>query len=319
MEILQESCVVEVYPRDEPPSKSELIEGTRRKHGLLCLVSDKIDSEVMDSSGDLRVISCYSVGYDHVDVAEATRRGIYVTFTPGVLTEATADFAWALLLAVARRVVEGDKFVRERKWKYWSPLTLVGADVYRRTLGIVGFGRIGRAVAKRARGFEMKILYHDAHRLASSEEAELGLEYRDLVGLLRESDFVSLHTSLTAATRHMIGEAELKLMKKTAYLINTARGPVVDEGALIKALKEGWIAGAGLDVYETEPIVSSELIALDNVVLAPHIGSASFDGRSKMSEVSAKNLVAVLKGEAPLHLVNPEVEKIRPLSQVKVT
>jgi len=273
----------------------------------------------MDSSGDLRVISCYSVGYDHVDVAEATRRGIYVTFTPGVLTEATADFAWALLLAVARRVVEGDKFVRERKWKYWSPLTLVGADVYRRTLGIVGFGRIGRAVAKRARGFEMKILYHDAHRLASSEEAELGLEYRDLVGLLRESDFVSLHTSLTAATRHMIGEAELKLMKKTAYLINTARGPVVDEGALIKALKEGWIAGAGLDVYETEPIVSSELIALDNVVLAPHIGSASFDGRSKMSEVSAKNLVAVLKGEAPLHLVNPEVEKIRPLSQVKVT
>jgi len=318
MEILGEFCDVNVFPRDEPPSRAELIEGARGKHGIICLVSDRVDSAVMDAAPDLRVISCYSVGYDHVDVGAATERGIYVTYTPGVLTEATADFAWALLLAVARRVVEADEYVRARRWRYWSPQTLVGADVNNRTLGIIGLGRIGQAMARRAMGFDMRILYYDKQRLPPGDEARLRVEYRPLDDLLRGSDFVSVHTSLTPETHHMIGEAQLRAMKRTAYLINTARGPIVDEVALIRALKEGWIAGAGLDVYELEPEVNPEFIALENVVLAPHIASASVEARAKMSEISAKNLVAVLKGKTPLHLVNPLVQQVRPLSQVRL-
>jgi glyoxylate reductase len=284
------------------------------------LLTDKIDKEVLDAAPNLRVISSYSVGFDHIDVEEATKRGIYVTNTPGVLTETTADLAWSLLMTIARRIVEADKFVRTGKWKVgWSPTLLLGRDVYGKTLGIVGLGRIGSAVAKRARGFDMKVLYYDVIRPPPEREKELGVEFAPLDRLLKESDFVTLHVPLTKETYHMISERELKLMKSTAFLINTSRGAVIDEKALVKALKEGWIAGAALDVFEKEPIdLDNPLLELENVVLVPHIGSASTETRSKMAEMAAKNLIAVLKGEEPPFLVNPEVMKVRPLSTVKM-
>jgi len=317
--IIKEHCEAEWWTREEPPPKEWIIEHIKDKDGLLCLLTDKIDKEVMDAAPHLKVISTYSVGYDHIDVEEATRRGIYVTNTPGVLTETVADLVWALILAVARRVVEADKLVRSGGWKVgWHPCFMLGYDVYGKTLGIVGLGRIGTAVAKRAKGFNMKVIYWSRRRKPDLEK-ELGLEYRELDDLLREADIVSINVALTKDTYHLMDERRLKLMKKTAILINTARGAVVDEKALYKALKEKWIAGAGLDVFEKEPIpLDHPFLKLDNVVLTPHIGSASHETRSKMAEIAAKNLVLVLKGEKPLYLVNPEVEKIRPLSQVKV-
>jgi glyoxylate reductase len=278
------------------------------------MLSERIDAEVFDAAPRLRIVANYAVGYDNIDVGEATRRGIYVTNTPDVLTNATADFAWTLLLAAARRLIEADKFTRSGEWKKkgvaWHPRWFLGYDVYGKTLGIVGFGRIGQAVARRARGFGMKILYNSRSRKPEVEK-ELNAEFRPLEELLKESDFVVLAVPLTRETYHMIGERELKLMKPTAILVNIARGKVVDTSALVKALKEGWIAGAGLDVYEEEPYYHEELFSLDNVVLAPHIGSATFGAREGMAELVARNLIAFKNGQIPPTLVNREVLNVR--------
>ncbi|MFQ6135303.1 MAG: glyoxylate reductase [Nitrososphaerales archaeon] len=319
LELLSSSCEVTVHQGDETPSIEELLRNIRGKDGLLCMLTDRIDSEVIDTAPGLRVISSFSVGVDHIDTAEATRRGIYVTYTPGVLTEATADLAFTLMMAAARRIAEADRYVRSGEWKVgWSPTMLLGEEVHGKTLGIVGLGRIGSAVAERAKGFGMKVLYHSRTR-SPEKEKRLNVEYRSLGDLLKESDFVSLHIPLTEETHHIIDSQKLRLMKRNAVLVNTSRGQVVDEDALAEALEKGWIAGAGLDVFSTEPLsTDNPLLKLKNTVLTPHIGSATHQTRSLMSEISVRNLLAVLKGEEPLHLFNPEVKKVRPLSEAKV-
>ncbi|MEN3184124.1 MAG: glyoxylate reductase [Atribacterota bacterium] len=306
--IVMEHCTVEVSDYDGVLPREMLLEKVRNRDGILCLLTDTIDREVMDAAGpSLRVIANYAVGYNNIDVEEATRRGIMVTNTPGVLTETTADLAWALMMSIARRIVEADKFVRAGKFRGWEPMLFLGTDVYGATLGLLGFGRIGQAMARRAKGFNMRVLYYDLVRAPFHVERELQVEFRPLPELLQEADFVSIHVPLTKDTYHLIGERELRMMKKEAYLINTARGPVVDEKALVRALKEGWIRGAALDVFENEPEVEPELLELDNVVLAPHIGSASYATRTKMAIMAAENLVRALRGEIPPNLVNPEV------------
>jgi glyoxylate reductase len=304
----------EVWPEYAPPPKDVIIKKTANVEALVSLLSDKIDAEVFDAAPKLKIISQIAVGFDNIDVKEATKRGIYVTNTPEVLTDTTADFAWTLLMAIARRVVEADKYVRSGQWKVaWHPSMLQGRDVYGATIGIVGAGRIGYAVAQRAKGFKMKILYHDAIPRPEVER-DFGAKRVDLDTLLKESDFVSLHVPLMKETLHLINEQKLKLMKKTAYLINNARGPVVDEKALYKALKEGWIAGAGLDVFEQEPTpVDNPLLKLNNVVVAPHISSASYETRSQMAEMVADNLIAFFEKRKPPNLVNPDVMKTKPL------
>jgi glyoxylate reductase len=318
MKIIKERFDAEVWPEYGPPPKTEIIRKARDVDALVTLLSDKIDAEVFDAAPKLKIVAQMAVGFDNIDVAEATRRGIYVTNTPGVLTETTADFAWALLMAVARRVVEADKYVRSGQWKVsWHPSMLLGRDVYGATLGVVGTGRIGTAVARRAKGFNMKILYYDVVPMPPEIEKELDAKRVDLDTLLRESDFVSIHVPLIKETYHLINEEKLKLMKKTAYLINNSRGPVVDEKALYKALKEGWIAGAALDVFEQEPTpLDNPLLKLDNVVVAPHISSASYETRSRMAEMVAENLIAFFDGKTPPNLVNPDVVKVRPLSKL---
>jgi len=321
VELIEAVCDVEVNPEEAPPTRDILIRKTRDSDGILCLITDRFDSDLLcAASPNLKVISSMSVGYDHINVEAATKKGIYVTFTPGVLTDATADFTWTLLMAVNRRVVEADNYVRAGKWNIqWSPTMFLGREVSGKTLGIVGLGRIGEAVARRARGFNMKLLYYDVVRAKQETETGLGVEYVSLDRLLKEADFVTIHAPLTKETRHLIGEEQLKLMKRTAYLVNTARGPLVDQKALAKALREGWIAGAALDVFEKEPIdLSDPLMKLENVVLAPHIASATTEARSKMTEAAAKNLISVLRGEPPQFLVNQEVLKVRPLSAVRM-
>jgi len=308
LNMLRERYDVEVSDYDGIIPREMLLEKVKGADALLSLLTDNIDAEVMDAAGpNLKIIANYAVGYNNIDVEEATKRGIMVTNTPGVLTETTADFAWTLLMAIARRIVEADKFVREGKFRGWEPMLLLGTDVFGATLGIVGFGRIGQAMARRALGFNMRVLYYDNSRVDERLEKELKATFVDLPTLLKESDFVTLHVPLTKQTHHLIGEKELKMMKKDAYLINTARGPVVDEKALVKALKEGWIKGAALDVFENEPEIEPELLKLDNVVLAPHIASASYATRSKMSVMVAENIIKALNGEVPPNLVNPEV------------
>jgi glyoxylate reductase len=307
IELLKEH-ELEIYEGDAPPSKEEIIEGVKEKDALICLLTDRIDGEVMDASSRLKIIANYAVGYDNIDVEEATKRGILVTNTPGVLTETVADLTWALLMAIARRIVEGDKFMREGKFKGWAPKLLLGTDIYGKTIGIIGAGRIGRAVARRAKGFNMRVLYYSRRRNEEIEK-ECNAKFVDLHTLLKKSDYVSLHLPLTKETHHIIGEKELKMMKPTAYLINTARGKCVDEKALVKALEEKWIRGAALDVFENEPQLTPELKKLDNVVLTPHIGSASYETRSRMAVMVAENVIAALKGEMPPNCINPEAWK----------
>jgi glyoxylate reductase len=284
---------------ERPLPKAELIERLRGRAGLICQIVDAVDDEVLGSEG-LRVVANVAVGYNNIDIAAARRRGIAVTNTPDVLTETTADFAWALLMAAARRVVEADRFVRAGRWKTWDYNLLLGADIHGKTLGVLGFGRIGRAVARRARGFGMRILYSDAVRVDPQVERELGALFTAVPDLLAQSDFVSLHTPLLPETRHLIDERALRGMKKSAILVNAARGPIVDEAALVRALTEGWIAGAGLDVFEREPEVHPGLLALENVALAPHIASASSQTRVDMAVLAVRNCLAVLDGKPPL-------------------
>ena len=284
---------------ERPPTRDELLEALSGASGVLATATEKMDGEAMDAAGDgLRVIANMAVGYDNIDVGAATERGVIVTNTPGVLDETTADVAFMLVLAAARRLGEGERLLRAGKWEWWGPKQLRGLDVWGKTLGIVGMGRIGRAVARRGKGFGMEILYHNRSRNEEAEE-ELGARYVGLEDLLRESDFVSIHTPLTDETRHLIGERELDLMAETAVLVNTSRGPVVDEAALAQALREGRIFAAGLDVYEGEPEVHPGLLELENVVLAPHIGSATVETRDRMATLAAENLAAVLRGEQP--------------------
>lgn len=293
-------------------TKEEMTEKVKGKDGLLCLLTDTIDKEIINNaSPNLKVISNYAVGYNNIDIKEATRRNIMVTNTPGVLTDTTADLTWTLLMSVARRIVEADRFTRKGKFKGWDPMLLLGQDVHHATLGIIGFGRIGRAVAKRAQGFEMSILYTDVKQAPKEVENELRAKFVSLQEVISTSDYISIHTPLTLETRHLIGEEELKAMKETAYLINAARGPIVDEKALVRALQNGWIAGAALDVYENEPELTPGLTELDNVIIVPHIGSASIATREKMAIMAATNLVTGLDGKIPPNLVNKEIIESR--------
>ena len=298
---------VDLHAGDKPLSKTELIARVKDREGLVCLITDTIDASVLESCPGLKVVSNVAVGFNNIDVAAATKRGVVVTNTPDVLTETTADFAWTLLMATARRVVEADRYVRDGKFTQWEYMVLLGGDVHDKTLGIIGFGRIGRAMARRALGFNMRVLYQDAVAADPTTERELRATRTDTATLLRDSDFVSIHTPLLPDTRHLINAQSLRTMKKTAYLVNASRGPVVDEAALVQALTEGWIAGAGLDVFEEEPKVHPGLMGLSNVVLAPHIASASSDTRIKMAALAVDNCLAVLEGQTPPTPVNPEV------------
>ena len=297
---------VEVHPEDDALQPAQLGDACRDVEGLL-VVGGRVNEEVLNNALRLRVVANCGVGYDNIDVAACTARGIVVTNTPGVLTDTTADLAFALLMAVARRVVEGDRLVREGRWQRWQWSMLWGADIHHQTLGLYGFGRIGQAVARRGRGFEMRVIYHDVQRATAEIERELAAQFVDRETLLRESDFLSLHVPLTPETHHLIGARELSLMKPSAFLINTARGKVVDEEALVDALKSHRIAGAGLDVFEHEPHLHPELAKLENVVLLPHLGSATAATRLKMALLAVENLLAALAGRRPPNIVNPEV------------
>ena len=284
---------------ESPPERGELLEAVSGAAGILSTVTENVDAELMDAAGDdLEVIANMAVGYDNIDVEAATERGVVVTNTPEVLNETTADTAFMLLLASARRLGEAERLLRSGGWEAWGPMQLTGPDVWGKRLGVVGFGRIGQAVARRARGFDMDLAYHDQYRNEEAER-ELGARYLELDELLRTSDFISIHTPLTPETTHLIGAEELEKMKPEAVLVNTSRGPVVDESALADALFGRRIFAAGLDVYEEEPEVHPKLLELENVVLAPHIGSASIETRDKMAALAAENLAAVLRGEKP--------------------
>jgi glyoxylate reductase len=295
---------------DQPLPRDSLLRGVRGAEAVLSLLTEVIDGPVMDAAGrQLRVISNMAVGFDNIDVAAATERDIMVTNTPGVLTDATADLTWALILSLARRVVEGDRMVREGRFERWSPFLLLGRAVAGATLGIIGMGRIGRAVAWRALGWDMTVLYARASGPLPSEQIPTAArwEYRaTLDEILREADIVSLHLPLDAGTRHLIGARELALMRQGAYLVNTSRGPVIDEAALVESLKERHLGGAALDVYEREPELAPGLAGLDNVVLLPHLGSATVETRGRMSELAVRNAIAAIRSEPVLHLVNPE-------------
>jgi glyoxylate reductase len=297
--LVPNDVAVDFNGHEHPLSHRDLLARLRGKQGLICQIIDAIDDEILATPG-LQVVSNVAVGYNNIDVGAARRRGVVVTNTPDVLTETTADFAWALLMAAARKVVEADRYVHAGQWKAWQWDLLWGLDVHGKTIGVLGFGRIGRAMARRARGFAMRVLYHDTVRAPAEVERELDATYVDKPTLLRESDFVTLHVLLSPETRHLIDEASLRSMKKTAVLVNAARGPIVDEAALARALAEGWIAAAGLDVFEEEPKVHPALLAVTNAVLAPHIASASFDTRVAMSTLALKNCLAVLDGKPPL-------------------
>jgi len=302
---------MEVWPGELPPPYEVLLEKARDTEGLVTLLSDRIDAHLMDAVPRLKVVSNMAVGFDNIDIKEATKRHIFVTNTPGVLTGTTADFAFALLMAAARRVAEADKYTRNGQWLTWGPKILLGQDIHNATLGLVGLGRIGAEMAKRGRGFNMKVLYHDAIRRSEAEERELRVEYvPELKQLLPRADFISVHVPLLPQTYHLIGATEFAQMKPTAVFVNTSRGPVVDQKALYKALKSGQIFAAGLDVTEVEPIPRDDpLLTLDNIIIAPHIASASFTTRKDMALMAADNLLAGLRGETPPDCVNPEAQR----------
>jgi lactate dehydrogenase-like 2-hydroxyacid dehydrogenase len=309
MDLLEANCgTVEVHEGESLLTREELLAKVPGRDGILCCLTERIDAEILNAASGVKGVANMAVGYDNIDLVAATERGIPVSNTPGVLTDATADLAWALLFAAARRIIPADKYTRAGRFNVWGPMLFLGADVTGRTLGIIGAGRIGTAVAMRSRGFGMSVLYTDP---VPNDLLERELSARPVLleELLRESDFISLHVNLTPGTRHLIGERELGLMKPTAYLINTSRGPVVDEEALVGALQKRQIAGAGMDVYEHEPRLAPGLAELDNVVLLPHIGSATIATRTKMAMMAAKNLLAMLRGEPAPNCVNPEVYK----------
>jgi glyoxylate reductase len=306
MDRISSFCDAEIWNSELPPPRETLLRQVRDVQGLVCLLTDKIDRKVMNEASNLRVISNCAAGFDNIDVAEATGRGIVVGNTPDVLTETTADFAFALMMAAARRITEGDRQVREGHWKTWGPMILMGKDVHEATLGIVGLGRIGRAVARRAKGFGMNVLYYNRTRRQEIEN-ELGLQYADFDRLLSESDFITIHVNLTPDTHHLIGKAQLEKMKADSVLVNTSRGQVVDNMALYEALRAEKIGSAALDVSDPEPLPADHpLLTLDNMVITPHIASASVTTRNKMAMLAAENLIAGLKGEMPPHAVNPE-------------
>jgi glyoxylate reductase len=314
---LEEIATVEIWPERQPPPYEVLREKVQAIDGLLCLLTDRIDRQLLETATALKVVSQMAVGYDNIDISAATARNIPIGNTPGVLTDATADFTWALLMAAARRIVEADKFTRTLQWQTWEPDLLLGADLVGATLGIIGLGRIGQAVARRASGFDMRILYNSKHQsdtlpsntLRDRElEKSLGVEFAEFDRLLSESDFVTIHTPLSADTYHLFSDRQFELMKPTAILINTARGAIVDPDALYRALSSNRIAAAALDVTEPEPIpTDSPLLALDNLIIAPHIGSASRQTRQKMAEMAIANLIAGLQGDRLPHCVNPQV------------
>lgn len=310
LDMVDAECEMELNESDIPLTQAEFIEKMKGLDGLVCLLTDAINRDILqtvkDANPNFKVVSNVAVGYNNIDWKAATELGIAVTNTPGVLDATTADFTWAIIMAVARRVVEADKYFRKKTWKGWGIMQFLGSDVYGKTLGIVGVGRIGRVVAKRAQGFDMKVLYTDVMRFEDLEK-EFGIQYVDKETLLRESDYVTLHVPLLPDTTHYISANELEMMKDTAYLINASRGPVVDEKALVKALREKKIAGAALDVFEMEPAAEPELYEMDNVVLAPHIASASIETRTKMATMAAENVIAGVKGLKPPNCVNPEI------------
>jgi glyoxylate reductase len=307
-QILNANCEMEYWTQPERISKEELFRRIKDKEGLICLLTEQVNEELLRSAPKLRIAANVAVGFDNIDVAACTKRGVVATNTPGVLDETTADFAWTLLMAVARRLGEGEALARSGNWKGWDLDQLVGTDVYRKTLGIVGFGRIGRAVARRAAGFQMKVIYSDAVRAPQEVEKELKAEHCDFNALLAEADFVSVHVPLLAETRGLLNAPRFDRMKPTAFLINTSRGPVVNEAALVHALESGKIAGAALDVYENEPLIHPGL-KRPNVVLAPHLASASLETRTKMACIAAENVVAFVAGQRPPNVLNPEVLK----------
>jgi|SRR5579863_7348803 len=305
--MLREHFDVRVWPHDRPPTREEIIRDASGCDALVTLLTEKVDGDLLAALPGVRIVANVAVGFDNFDVPAATKAGVVMTNTPGVLDETTADMAFALLMATARRLIEGDKLMRSGTWGGWGIMQLLGHDVHHATLGIVGFGRIGRAVARRASGFSMTVLYADEFPATPEVERELNVRRVSMDELLAASDFVTLHVPLMQATHHLINSGSLKKMKRSAHLINTSRGPVVEERALYEALRDGVIAGAGLDVYEFEPKVSPELAALPNVVLLPHISSASHATRGKMSEVAAGNVIAFFAGEKPPTALNPEV------------
>jgi len=300
---------MELWQEELPPPYEVLLEKARDAEGLLTLLTDRIDATLMDAAPGLKVVSNLAVGYDNIDVAEATKHGILVGNTPEVLTETTADLAFALLMAAARRVAEADNYTRKRRWKTWGPKVMLGQDIHHATLGIIGLGRIGSGLAKRARGFEMKVLYYDEIERSKEEDRKLGVErVSGLAELLSRADFISVHVPLTEETRHLIGSDEFAMMKPSAVFINTSRGPVVDQKALYEALKSGQIFAAALDVTEVEPISPDDpLLTLNNIIITPHIASASVATREKMALMAADNLLAGLRGKIPPNCVNPEV------------
>ena len=304
---LREHTDLTMNSEDRVLSAGEIIAGLRGRDALLCNITDPIGAEIMDAVPGLRVIANFGVGFNNIDVAAATARKIPVTNTPGVLTEATADIAFALLLAAARRLGEGERLVRSRQWTGWNPMQMLGADVTGATLGLLGFGRIGKAMAKRARAFDLKVIYWNRTRLSAAEEQAMDVTYRPFDEVVAAADFLSLHVAYNKDTHHLVGERQLSAMKSTAIIINTARGPVIDEKALVRALAAKRIGGAGLDVFEKEPALEPELYTLENAVIVPHLGSATIGTRTKMGMLAAQNLLAVCSGQRPPHCVNPQI------------
>jgi glyoxylate reductase len=305
-QILDAACDVEYWTNDERPPREEVLRRVKDKEGLVCLLTEKVNDELLRVAPKLRIAANVAVGYDNIDVDACTKRGVVATNTPGVLDETTADFAWTLMMAVARRLAEGEQLARSGNWKGWNLDQLCGADIWGKTLGLVGFGRIGRAVARRALGFHMKVIYTDAVKAPAEVAKSLNVEYRDMNALLAESDFISLHVPLIPETRGLFDSPKFYRMKPTAFLINTSRGPVVEESALVAALEAKKIAGAALDVYENEPFIHPGL-KRPNVVLAPHLASASLETRTKMAVMAATNVVGLFQGQMPPNMINPAV------------